>query len=111
MANIVLAVRMASSKRPRAISARNRNFRAGARVPEVRQVGEQEVDAVVLQLLQDLPVGVVEPGRPVGLGERDPAVIVQLPRGEFLQGMASSSSRRRNASLSKKNFCCSIKHL
>ena len=93
MANIVLAVRMASSKRPRATSARNRTLRALARGGVCLHVGDQQVDAVGLQLQQDLPVGVVEPGRPVGLGQREAAVIVQLPRGQFLERHGPAASR------------------
>ena len=74
---MVFDVRMASSNRPIAISAR-------ADLERVRQssqllyVRNRQVNPVRLELQQDLPVGVVEPGRPIGLRERETAVIPQL---------------------------------
>ncbi len=86
MANIVLAVRIASSKWPRAISARKRTARALRQPADLLDFGEQQVDPFTLQLQQDLPIRVVEPGRPVRLSQRESAVFLQLLTGQLLEG-------------------------
>ena len=52
---------------------------------ELLHVGDHHVDPLGLQSEQDLPVGIVEPGRPVGLSERESSVIQQLAGRQFLE--------------------------
>ena len=70
MAKMVLAVRMASSIRPAATSDRNLACSARATARSRLHVGEQRVDSIGLEPEQNLPVGIVEPGRLIGQRQR-----------------------------------------
>ena len=60
-------------------------LRARQRLAHLLHVGEQREEPVFLQLQEDLPVGVIEPGRPVRLAQRRPAVFLQILRGQLLE--------------------------
>ena len=74
-ANIVLAVRIASSKRCPATSARNRTWSASARIWSGPSSAGSTLHAAVLDATEGLPVERIQPGRPVGLAERAAAVL------------------------------------
>ncbi len=84
-ANIVFAVRMASSKCPRAISARNRTWKRPRQPTHLLDLGEQQVEPVDLQLLEHLPVGFVHPRRTVGLDQHRAAVVLHLADRQLLE--------------------------
>ena len=68
-----------------ATSARNRTCKALASERICCTSGSSKLDPIRLELQQDLPVGIVEPGGPVGLAQRVPAVFLQLLRGQLLE--------------------------
>ena len=98
IANIVLAVRIASSSRPRQPRP---GIAPAAPWPRCMRlhVGKQRLEAVGPELEQNLPVGVVQPGRPVGSARgRTGRALATSGAGNSSSGIASSVSRRSNRS-------------
>ena len=71
-------------------------------------LGKQQCDPIGLQLQQDLPVGIVEPGGPVGLAQRVPAVFLQLLHGQLLERHGQQLLAALKRLLVEEEFFCSI---
>ena len=107
MANMVLAVRIASSNRPAATSLRKRAWSAARPgLASVCTSGSKVLNAVGLELQQDLPVGTVEPGSSSTWAR--PAAVLPRPRTrQLLKRHRQQLLAASNCSLSNKKRYCS----